>query len=86
MQPTVPDPAEIDAIFANGYPDAILFYSRQTTEDFFRLPEPRLAPPEHSTARLLCLSEAVAQAIPTALKKSVEISPMADEKSLLSLL
>ncbi|NYT31368.1 uroporphyrinogen-III synthase [Rhizobium sp. WYCCWR 11128] len=86
MQPTVPDPAEIDAIFANGYPDAILFYSRQTAEDFFRLPEPRLAPPEHSTARLLCLSEAVAQAIPTALKKSVEISPMADEKSLLSLL
>ncbi|QKK31042.1 uroporphyrinogen-III synthase [Rhizobium indicum] len=86
MQPTVPDPAEIDAIFADGYPDAILFYSRQTAEDFFRLPEPRLAPPEHSTARLLCLSEAVAQAIPTALKKSVEISPMADEKSLLSLL
>ncbi|NNU69205.1 uroporphyrinogen-III synthase [Rhizobium sp. WYCCWR 11152] len=86
MQPTAPDPAEIDAIFADGYPDAILFYSRQTAEDFFRLPEPRLAPPEHSTARLLCLSEAVAQAIPTALKKSVEISPMADEKSLLSLL
>jgi uroporphyrinogen-III synthase len=28
----------------------------------------------------------VTQAIPTALKKNVEISPMADEKSLLSLL
>ncbi|NEJ00717.1 uroporphyrinogen-III synthase [Rhizobium ruizarguesonis] len=86
MQPAVPDPAEIDAIFANGYPDAILFYSRQTAEDFFRMPELLSAWPEHRGIRLLCLSEAVAQAIPTALKKSVEISPMADEKSLLSLL
>ncbi|MBY5397826.1 uroporphyrinogen-III synthase [Rhizobium leguminosarum] len=86
MQPTVPDSAEIDAIFANGYPDAILFYSRQTTEDFFRLPEPRPALPKQSAIRLLCLSEAVAEAVPAALKKSVEISPMADEKSLLSLL
>ncbi|MGO7043469.1 uroporphyrinogen-III synthase [Rhizobium acaciae] len=86
MQPAVPDPAEIDAIFANGYPDAILFYSRQTAEDFFRVPDLRSALPEHSAARLLCLSEAVAQAIPAALKKSVEISAMADEKSLLSLL
>ncbi|RWY83599.1 uroporphyrinogen-III synthase [Rhizobium leguminosarum] len=86
MQPIVPDPAEIDAIFANGHPDAILFYSRQTAEDFFRLQEPRSALPKHSAIRLLCLSEAVAEAIPATLKKSVEISPMADEKSLLSLL
>ncbi|MCW0019852.1 uroporphyrinogen-III synthase [Rhizobium sp. BT-226] len=86
MQPTAPDPAEIDAIVANGYPDAILFYSRQTAEDFFRVPELRSALLEHSAARLLCLSEAVAQAIPTALKKTVLISPMPDEKSLLSLL
>ncbi|NEI35495.1 uroporphyrinogen-III synthase [Rhizobium leguminosarum] len=86
MQPAVRDPAEIDAIFANGYPDSILFYSRQTAEDFFGMPELLSAGPEHSGIRLLCLSEAVAQAIPTALKKSVEISPMADEKSLLSLL
>ncbi|MBY5799327.1 uroporphyrinogen-III synthase [Rhizobium leguminosarum] len=86
MQPTVPDPAEIDAIFANGYPDAILFYSRQTTEDFFRLPEPQLALPKRSAIRLLCLSEAVAEVVPAALRKNVTISPMPDEKSLLSLL
>ncbi|TAY19010.1 uroporphyrinogen-III synthase [Rhizobium leguminosarum] len=86
MQSAVRDPAEIDAIVANGYPDAILFYSRQTAEDFFRLPELRSAMPEHSRIRILCLSEAVAETVPVALKKSVEISPMADEKSLLSLL
>lgn len=70
MQPAVPDPAEIDAIFANGYPDAILFYSRQTAVDFFRVPELRSAMPEHSGIRILCLSEAVAEAVPVALKKA----------------
>ncbi|MBY3196968.1 uroporphyrinogen-III synthase [Rhizobium laguerreae] len=86
MQPAVPDSAEIDAIFDNGYPDAILFYSRQTAEDFFRLPEPRAAPPKRNAIRLLCLSEAVAEAVPAALKKNVMISPMTNEESLLSLL
>ncbi|MGZ2382349.1 uroporphyrinogen-III synthase [Rhizobium brockwellii] len=86
MQPIVPDPAEIDAIFANGHPDAILFYSRQTAEDFFRMPELLSTEPEHSGIRLLCLSEAVAKAVPAALRKNVTISPMPDEKSLLSLL
>ncbi|MBA5801252.1 uroporphyrinogen-III synthase [Rhizobium changzhiense] len=86
MQPTVPDLAEIDAIFANGYPDAILFYSRRTAEDFFRMPELLSAGPEHSGIRLLCLSEAVAEAVPAVLRKNVAISSMPDEKSLLSLL
>ncbi|MDC7744429.1 uroporphyrinogen-III synthase [Rhizobium binxianense] len=86
MQPAAPDPAEIDAIFANGYPDAILFYSRQTAVDFFRLPEPWSALPKRSAIRLLCLSEAVAEAVPGALRKNVTISRMPDEKSLLSLL
>jgi len=86
MQPAVPDPAEIEAIFADGRPDAILFYSRQTAEDFFHVPELQSALPEHSTIRLLCLSEAVAEAIPAALQKNVAISSMPDEKSLLSLL
>lgn len=86
MQPLVPDPAEIDTIFAHGRPDAILFYSRQTAEDFFCVPELRSALPEHSSIRLLCLSEAVAEAVPAGFKKNVAISPMPDEKSLLSLL
>lgn len=86
MQPVVPDPAEIEAIFASGRPDAILFYSRQTADDFFRVPKLRSALPAHSAIRLLCLSEAVAEAIPAALKKNTAISSMPDEKSLLSLL
>lgn len=86
MQPAAPSPAEIEAIFSGRKPEVILFYSRQTAEDFFGAPELRSALPEDSGIRLLCLSEAVAQAIPAALKKNVMISPMADEKSLLSLL
>ncbi|MBY3103984.1 uroporphyrinogen-III synthase [Rhizobium laguerreae] len=86
MQPIVPGSAEIEAIFSRSGPDAILFYSRQTAEDFFRVPELRSALPEHSGIRLFCLSEAVAEAVPAALRKSVVISQMPEEKSLLSLL
>lgn len=86
MQPLTPDEADIDAIFADGGPDATLFYSRQTAENFFALPRLRAGHEELRRMRLLCLSEAVATAIPAALRKSVMISPMPDEKSLLSLL
>ncbi|MBY5579490.1 uroporphyrinogen-III synthase [Rhizobium leguminosarum] len=86
MQPIVPGSAEIEAIFSRSGPDAILFYSRQTAEDFFRVPELRSALPEHSGIRLFCLSEAVAEAVPAALRKNVVMSPMPEEKSLLSLL
>ncbi|AHG47229.1 uroporphyrinogen III synthase [Rhizobium leguminosarum bv. trifolii CB782] len=86
MQPIAPGPAEIEAVFAGGRPDAVLFYSRQTADDFFGVAELRSALPEESGIRLLCLSEAVAEAVPAALKKNAAIAPMPDEKSLLSLL
>jgi len=86
MQPVAPGPAEIEAIFAATPPQAVLFYSRQTADDFFSVAELRSALPEEGGIRLLCLSEAVAQAIPAALKKNAAIAPMPDEKSLLSLL
>ncbi|ULR44362.1 uroporphyrinogen-III synthase [Rhizobium sp. K102] len=86
MQPVAPGPADIEAIFSGHRPDAVLFYSRQTAEDFFQVAELRSALLEQGGIRLLCLSEAVAQAIPTSLKGSVTISPMPDEISLLSLL
>ncbi|MDR9806596.1 uroporphyrinogen-III synthase [Rhizobium hidalgonense] len=86
MQPVAPDPAEIEAVFAGGRPDAVLFYSRQTADDFFGVAELRSALPEESAIRLLCLSQAVAEAVPAALKKNAAIAPMPDEKSLLSLL
>ncbi|MFS8147248.1 uroporphyrinogen-III synthase [Rhizobium sp. BR 249] len=86
MQPVAPHPAEIEAIFSGPGPGAILFYSRQTADDFFHVVELRSALSERGEIRLLCLSEAVAQAVPEPLKKSVAIAPMPDEKSLLSLL
>ncbi|WP_064696549.1 uroporphyrinogen-III synthase [Rhizobium aegyptiacum] len=86
MQPVAPKPAEIEALFSDCRPDAVLFYSRQTAEDFFHVAELRSALSKHSDIRLLCLSEAVAQAVPAALKKNVAIAPMPDEQSLLSLL
>ncbi|RFB89560.1 uroporphyrinogen III synthase [Rhizobium leguminosarum bv. trifolii] len=86
MQPVAPNPAEIEAIFARTPPQAVLFYSRQTVDDFFGVAELRSTLSEGSGIRLLCLSEAVAQAIPATLKKNAAIAPMPDEKSLLSLL
>lgn len=86
MQPVAPGPAEIKAIFAGGRPDAVLFYSRQTAVDFFGVAELRSALTEGAGIRLLCLSGAVAEAIPAALKKNTAIAPMPDERSLLSLL
>ncbi|TLX05608.1 uroporphyrinogen-III synthase [Rhizobium sp. MHM7A] len=86
MQPVAPNPAEIEALFSDHRPDAVLFYSRQTAEDFFQVAELRSALSEHSDTRLLCLSRAVAQVIPASLKKTVAISAMPDEQSLLSLL
>ncbi|EJZ21043.1 uroporphyrinogen-III synthase [Rhizobium sp. Pop5] len=86
MQPVAPAPAEIEALFSDGWPDTILLYSRQTADDFFHLPDLRATLSERGEIRILCLSEAVAQAVPAALKKNVTISPMPDEKSLLSLL
>ena len=86
MQPAAPGRAALEALFSGGRPEAILFYSRQTADDFFRLPDLRAALPEVGEIRLLCLSEAVAQAIPADLKDKATIAPMPDEKSLLSLL
>ncbi|WP_434729675.1 uroporphyrinogen-III synthase [Rhizobium binae] len=86
MLPVAPGSADIAAIFSGHRPDAVLFYSRQTAEDFFQVAELRSALSERGGIRLLCLSEAVAQAIPPFLKGTVTISPMPDEISLLSLL
>ncbi|MBX5134960.1 uroporphyrinogen-III synthase [Rhizobium lentis] len=86
MTLVVPSPIEIEALFSGGRPNAVLFYSRQAVEDFFHLAELRSALSEHRETRLLCLSEAVAQAIPMSLKKTVAIASMPDEQSLLSLL
>lgn len=65
-------------------PDAILLYSRETAIALFRFFNP--LPEWLSAARILCLSEAVAAAVPAGLQKNLRIAAMPDEQSLLSLL
>ncbi|WP_454852403.1 uroporphyrinogen-III synthase [Rhizobium binxianense] len=86
MRPIVPDPSFVEALLDEGRPDAILFYSRRTSEDFFRIPHIVSSAARLSTVRLLCLSQAVAEAVPEVLRKNVTISTVPDENGLLSLL
>jgi uroporphyrinogen-III synthase len=64
--------------------DAVLLYSRETAAALFRFFNP--LPKWLGTARILCLSEAVAVAVPAPLLKNLRIAAMPDEQSLLSLL
>lgn len=86
MRPTVPSPSSVDALLDEGRPDAVLFYSRQTGENFFRIPQIVSSMERLAAVRLLCLSEAVAETVPEVLRKNVAISPAPDENGLLSLL
>jgi uroporphyrinogen-III synthase len=73
-------------LFAAEAPDSILFYSRQTAERFFALHEIASNLDALIGIRLLCLSKAVADAVPPALQGHVVIAATPDETSLLSLL
>lgn len=65
-------------------PDAVLLYSRETATILFRFFNP--LPEWIGAARILCLSEAVAAAVPAPSLKNLRIAAMPDEQSLLSLL
>jgi uroporphyrinogen-III synthase len=86
MRPIAPDPSSVAALLDEGRPDAVLFYSRRTSENFFRIPQIVSSTERLSAVRLLCLSQAVAEAVPEGLRKNVAISPVPDENGLLSLL
>ena len=85
MEPTPIAPQALDTIFEQR-PDAILFFSRQTAEDFFRVAEPQMRPDRVDGIRLLCLSKSVAEMVPASLRGAVSIAAMPEERSLLSLL
>jgi len=85
MEPTPIAPQVLDTIFEQR-PDAILFFSRQTAEDFFRVAEPQMRPDRVDGIRLLCLSKSVAEMVPASLRGAVSIAAMPEERSLLSLL
>jgi uroporphyrinogen-III synthase len=85
MQPAIPDPHTVRKALTPP-PQAMLLYSRQTAENFFQLAQIQLESARIDDALILCLSEAVATAVPAALGKKIRVAASPDEKSLLSLL
>jgi uroporphyrinogen-III synthase len=73
-------------LFSAHEPDAILFYSRRTAEDFFALKEISANLDALIGVRLLCLSPAIAEAIPPTLQGQSATPDSPDETALLSLL
>ncbi|EJJ30435.1 uroporphyrinogen-III synthase [Rhizobium sp. CF142] len=86
MEPVTPSPEAVAALLTNSPPDAVLFYSRHTAGNFFHIPQVESLLLQLPKIRLICLSNTVAEAVPPVLRTVLEISPMPDEKSLLSLL
>ncbi|MBB3594465.1 uroporphyrinogen-III synthase [Rhizobium sp. BK529] len=86
MEPVTPDPGAVALLLTENAPEAVLFYSRQTAGNFFHIPQVESLLLQLPKIRLICLSNTVAEAVPPVLEGALEISPMPDEKSLLSLL
>lgn len=86
MQNIAPDDATLRKLFIDSRADAVLLYSRQTALRFFSLPFLRQHPDTLAQTRFLCLSEAIADVIPTLLRANGDIADMPDEDSLLALL
>ncbi|MCJ8520193.1 uroporphyrinogen-III synthase [Pseudorhizobium tarimense] len=86
MKPVAIDEDMLAAALEAPPLDAVLLYSRATAERFFGLP---LRPKQIemlATARILCLSSNVAEAVPSALQANVTVAARPDEYSLLALL
>ncbi|NLR99161.1 uroporphyrinogen-III synthase [Rhizobium sp. P38BS-XIX] len=86
MQDTIPDEAILRQLFEDAPADAVLLYSHQTARRFFVLPFIQKNPAALSETRFLCLSEAVAGAIPPAMRLHADIAEMPNEDQLLALL
>jgi uroporphyrinogen-III synthase len=86
MQDIVIDDATLRRLFLDACADAVLLYSRQTAIRFFSLPLLQQHPSSLARIKFLCLSEAIAQAVPTSLHSHVDIANIPDEDSLLALL
>lgn len=86
MRDAEPDDATLQALFVDARAGAVLIYSRQTALRFFGLPFLRRQPEILAKTWFLCLSEAIAQAVPAAFAARTKIAAMPDEDSLLALL
>ena len=86
MRNIVPDDAVLRRLFADAHADAVLFYSHETAKRFFSLPFVRHNPDDFAETRFLCLSQAVAEAVPRPMRLQVDIADMPNEDRLLALL
>ncbi|HEY0120365.1 MAG TPA: uroporphyrinogen-III synthase [Rhizobium sp.] len=86
MRDIGPDDATLRKLFIDSRADAVLLYSRQTARRFFSLPFLRQHPDALVSTRFLCLGEAIADAVPAALRAHADIADRPDEGSLLALL
>lgn len=86
MRDVEPDDAMLRALFVDARAEAVLLYSRQTALRFFGLPLLRQQPEIVAETRFLCLSKAIAEAVPAAFAARTQIAAMPDEDSLLALL
>lgn len=85
MRPVSPTVEALQALVKSP-PEAVLLYSAETALGFFRLFENAPLPAWLANAAILCLSDAVAAAVPPPLHANRRIAAMPDERGLLSLL
>ncbi|MFK0164603.1 uroporphyrinogen-III synthase [Rhizobium sp. NPDC090279] len=86
MQDIVPDDAVLRRLFADTRTDAVLLYSHETAKRFFSLPFVGHNPEAFAETRFLCLSEAIAGAVPEPMRSHVDIADVPNEDRLLALL
>ncbi|MEZ2129885.1 MULTISPECIES: uroporphyrinogen-III synthase [unclassified Sinorhizobium] len=73
-------------LFSEKRPQAVLLYSRRTAEQFFRLANVRAGPDLLKNLRILCLSPAIADLVPSDYRQNVAVASVPEEDSLLTLL
>jgi uroporphyrinogen-III synthase len=86
MQSVEPSETALQHFLFDDPVDAILFYSRHTAENFFKLGFVSRYMDRLKNTRLLCLSATIATIVPYALRSQVEIASVPEEDSLLDLL
>ncbi|MBB3286612.1 MULTISPECIES: uroporphyrinogen-III synthase [unclassified Rhizobium] len=86
MHDITPENAVLRRLFTDARADAVLLYSRQTAQRFFGLPFVRQNPEAFTETRFLCLSEAIAEAVPARMHSQTDIADMPNEDRLLSFL
>ncbi|WP_271025399.1 uroporphyrinogen-III synthase [Rhizobium sp. RCAM05973] len=86
MLDIVPEDDSLRRLFIDRNVDAVLLYSHQTAQRFFGLSFVQRNREIFTETRFLCLSEAIAEAIPAAMRLHVDTADMPNEDRLLALL